>query len=754
VLLLAASRAPAAEPEVQAINVRGLQVGGTTAVTIDGDKLGPNPKLLLPFAAKPALKAGSTDKKLTFDVALDDTVTPGYHHLRVVTDGGISLPILVGVDRLVQQPLGTTIAQLPAAVTGVVAGSNVAETTFTGKVGQKVQVEVEAQRLGSKLRPVAHLYNAKRLQLAWSWPNPTLLGDTRLEATLPADGTYTIAIHDVEYAPPGPAFFRLKVGQWSYADQVFPPVVGKDAKSVELLGASPVKVDLPVTRTGAISVLPWPRDGSWSGLRPVVEISDRTEILGQAPTGKPQDLPTGPIGVSGRLSAPYEEHRYRLMVTPNRKVKLEIFAERIGSPIDVALVVRNDTGADLVRVEDGTGTLDPALEYAVPDKVTAIQVAVVDAQGLGSPKGIYHLKIDPAQATAAGDFHLFTPSQRVVLPVGGKSILPVFGERKGYNGPITISADGLPPGTKLEGAVIPAGADGTLVTVNQTAAAPAAISNWKGRGDNGIERPVALRGHALERLQPWLATELAIAPITAKVDEFAADFKNLPADKGLVPTVKLSLPVTVKRPDPNTIARLTLLTSQAPPMLNGQPNPGAAIRVERPIELGAKISDGEVPVLLPTDLPADSYDFAIQAEVLSADRRTVLATVFTPVRKLPVKLPVALKLSGPATIAATPDAKMPTTVEVAGQVERKDGFKDDVALAVTGLPPGLRADAVTVKAGTDKFTVKIVVPPGQMPGEIKGLKLNGTFAPDPKQAAQRIKSRDVELTLNIQPGKK
>ena len=56
-------------------------------------------------------------------------------------------------------------------------------------------------------------------------------------------------------------------------------------------------------------------------------------------------------------------------MTPTTKVRFEVFAERLGSPLDAALVVRNEPGADLARVEDGPGTLDPVLEYAVPDKV-------------------------------------------------------------------------------------------------------------------------------------------------------------------------------------------------------------------------------------------------------------------------------------------------------------------------------------------------------------------------------------------------
>src|SRR5205823_2726156 len=136
------------------------------------------------------------------------TATTGLYQLRVVAGGGARLPVIVGVDRLSQKPVTASIDILPAAVHGTVTSSSIAETTFTGKVGEKITVEVEAQRLGSKLRPVVHLTTAKKLQLAWAWGTPALYGDARLEATLPADGTYTITVHDAEYAGPAPGFFR------------------------------------------------------------------------------------------------------------------------------------------------------------------------------------------------------------------------------------------------------------------------------------------------------------------------------------------------------------------------------------------------------------------------------------------------------------------------------------------------------------------------------------------------------------------
>src|SRR4051812_5113808 len=61
----------AAEPAVRAVDVRGLQIGGTTTIVVDGDDLGTAPRLLLPFGVKQALKAGATPKRAVFDVTLD-----------------------------------------------------------------------------------------------------------------------------------------------------------------------------------------------------------------------------------------------------------------------------------------------------------------------------------------------------------------------------------------------------------------------------------------------------------------------------------------------------------------------------------------------------------------------------------------------------------------------------------------------------------------------------------------------------------
>ncbi len=204
---------------------------------------------------------------------------------------------------------------------------------------------------------------------------------------------------------------------------------------------------------------------------------------------------------------------------------------------------------------------------------------------------------------------------------------------------------------------------------------------------------------------------------------------------------------------------MTLLTSQRTPLLNNQPDPTKALRQEKPLELpvppaskdpGARTTtDADLTVLVPVELAVPSYDVTVQAELLAADKK-VLATAFAPVRRLAVHVPLLVKLTGPERITTLVDPKKGGSAKIQGKIERQPGVKADVALALTGLPAGAKADAVNLKGDTVDFTVTVTLPPAQAPGELKGLKLSGSFAPDGKLPNVRVRSRDVEITLVVQ----
>jgi hypothetical protein len=743
----------AAEPTLSNLNIRGLQLGGTTSLVLSGDDFGTAPKLLLPFAAKQELQPGGTNNQATFNVTPEGEIQPGYYQVRLVTPGGVSLPLVIGVDKLPQVAFGPEVAVLPTALHGSVGGSAVSDTKVNGKAGQRITVEVEAQRLGSKLRPVLHLYNAKKKQVAWSWNMPSLSGDTRLEAVLPEDGQYTVALHDAEYGPPGPSYFRLKLGEWAYVDQVYPVAISKGQPiGLDLLGASPIPwLEIPAVAAAGIQPLTLPAGPLWSGPRPFVEVSTYAQVIEQAPAAAPQFLPAGQVEVSGKLLAPREEDRYQVPVTPGSKLRFDAFAERLGSPLDVALVLRNEKGDLLARAEDGTGTTDPNLEYAVPDGINFVVVGVVDATGRGGPRGIYHLTVEPTSpGVTSNEFRLTTTAQRISLPTGGRFIVPVYAQRNGYQGPIDIATGALPAGVAATAIQIPADSDGTLVTLQRAdAAADALLASWSGKAVTGEERPVWIQGHPLERLQPWLASEIAVAPSTAAASTFAVDFRDFPPDAALLPGQKLALPVKFFRPMTDSVVRLTLLTNQAPPLTNGQPDVNKTLRAEAAVEVPAANVDGAVSLLIPPELPRTYYDAAIQAELLSADKQKVLATSFTPVRRLLVKHQLAVQIANPK-LEAKLDKAAGATIKIDGKLERREGLTGEVVVTLEGLPSGASAGAVTIKADAVDFSIHLVLPASARAGETKGLTLFATAA-DPKQPAVRLRSRDVELTLNVTP---
>ncbi|MFO0864554.1 MAG: hypothetical protein U0744_07880 [Gemmataceae bacterium] len=755
-LMFLAAPVIAAEPAIRAVNVRGLQIGGTTTLVIDGDNFGKAPRLLLPHPATQTLKPASTDKQATFDVALPADSPAGYWNLRVVTEGGVSLPVLIGVDRLPQKALSATVESVPIALHGAVNGATPAVAKFVGKGGQLVIVEVEAQRLGSKLRPVVHLLAPNKVEVAWSWGKPSLWGDARIEATLPTDGEYSVSVHDVEYGPQSPSHFRLKIGQWAYVDQVFPPFVQRgQPANFELLGSTSIK--LPATPFARVGVEPLAlaKDLPLSGPRPFARISATPELMEPAEAGKVHALPAGLCAVTGKLATPNEEDRYKVPVKAGTKVRFEVFAERLGSPIDVSLTIRNEMGADLAKNEDAPGTTDAAIEYAVPVKTEHVVVAVTDAQGTGSPRGIYRLVVAPKNEAGDDDFRLRTTKQRIGVSVGGFAAFPITIDRTGgYEGPIQLAADKMPAGFAAENTLIPEGGEGAIVVVRRPAdAGSEAILRWKGTTKVNDERDVSIVGHPLERLQPWLASEVALAPIAAKASDYQIDWKDLPPDAGLVQAGKPSWQVKLVKPNEKVTTKLTLLTSQPPKLVNGQPDANAALRFEKAIEVPGKEMAATIPILVPPELRGTVYDVTIEAEFLD-EKKQPLAFAYAPVRRMAVRESLVVKLDGPNVLDAAIDPKAGVSYTLKGKIERKEGLTGEVTLAFANLPPGVAAAPLAVKADKSDFEVKLTAPVTQPLGEFRSINLTASGVPDAKQANVRVKSRDVELTLRVLEAKK
>lgn len=648
-----------AAPTIGNISPPALQVGTTVTLRIDGGDLAANPRLLLSAPiAEQKVRDGGNANRIEIAVKLDAAVQGGIYLARVATDSGVSNAIPIAIDALPNVPASSApvgspepaphLSQMPAALVGDLTGGNVVRTALAGQKDQRVVVEVESRRLGGKLKPVIRLLDERGVQVAWAQGERRLGGDARLTTRLPATGTYTVELNDLLFRGEGPGRFRLKIGEWSYADLALPLGVQRDTvRRLALLGGNisrPATVDARLLLPG-LRPAPWPAGVAVSGTRPGLVVSEHPELVedetrddsdGDALAVQP--LAAAPIAVSGRLSTKDEQDRYAVPATPGDSLRIEMLAERIGSPVDGVLIVRNVQGGELARGDDQSGTTDPLVNIKVPEGVNSIVVAVEDLLGRGGRDYVYRLSIVPAGAKS---FSLSVGQDTVAAPIGGRTLLRVAATRTGYDGPIRLRLAGAPQAVGMTGGEIPAGINTGLLTIAGTQpAAGSALLIGEGDVEGGSLTRVAQAPETpAAETQPWLREELAVA--AAGKSPIAADWAD-DAAIGASPGGKTPTAVKIVRgEDVAGPVRLSLVTSQTVPKKKVDnkevDDMDKAIRAEAVVVVPPEANEGTVSILVPAEIARLAYDVVVQAELLSADGNQVVATTYTAPRRLRVE---------------------------------------------------------------------------------------------------------------------
>lgn len=744
-----------AAPTITRLSVRGLRIGKPSRIVVMGNDLLPGARLLLsaPIASQ-SVRPGATPTRVEFEVTVAPHAEAGMEALRVASNKGVSNAQLIGLDGLPQQPFAPK-CQVPVALTGSISGPQILKTRFRGVKGQRIVAEVEARRLGSKLQPVVRILDARDRQLAFSMKRAELAGDARCEAVLPADGEYTVALHDLLYRAASPGVFRLKIGPLHYGNLVHPIGVtaGKPQRLKVIDGHlskgshAEVLANVPGRAPARLPASPY-----LSGSRPQVVVSDFTEHV-----EGPKKPVAAPVGLNGILSKPGEVDSYRVNVRPGAKLRLDVLARRLGSPLDGVLSVRTAQGKVLGRNDDRPGNRDPGLDVQLPGSVKQVIVTLRDQQGRGGDNYIYRIEV---QDLGRPDFSLTVASDRVNLPVGAAQVLRVQANRRGYNGPIKLQVLGLPQDVQIAGDQIPAGGQISLLTLTATGDKPfAGIVSLIGEA---VEAKPPLKRTALAPAvaggQPWLRRAIALgsAPQSPLAVAWAAP-KSGPLHRGLAEplTVKLDRRGGAKGP-----VRLRLQTTQIMPKKTIKKNnkPQIVNDLERALRLSgstltaANADTGTARVQVPLDLADRQWGLVVIAELLAADKKTVLATAATPTRFYGVAAPVQVALAGPTNIVAK--AGTGETGHFHGSLQRAPGFAAQVLVTLEGLPKGYKAPQVTVAAEQSEFKLPVRFAYGAKPAELKNIRLVARYIPDAKKPRKYASSKPVTVQVKVETGGK
>ncbi len=751
--LLLASSSFGAPPIITRVSPPALQAGGSTKVIVEGSNLNDTLRLVVPFAITEQKFVGKpVGNRVELEVNLPADVAAGLVPLRVATDDGISSALIVSIDKLATIPFAPKIETLPLAMYGDLPGAQVLKTSFTGKKDQPLVVEVEAQRLGSSLRPTVRLYDPRGRQIAWSPPRDEAGGDARCEAKLPLDGVYEIELHDHLYKAQGLTTFRLKVGSFTYAGTVLPLAVQLGTKGqVEPLltnAAQGWEVDLSATTLRGEMGARIPGDAA-SGAQPRLIISDVAEFKDKLPENA-----AVPLAISARASDDGKEQTYRFAVAPGKKLRFDVLGHRFGSPIDAVLTLRNEKGEQLATNDDRPDSRDPFLEFAVPGNVTTLVAAVKDMHDRSGPDYFYRLEVREAdQPEVSGSLDLTA----VHVPAGGNVVLPIQLSRQNYSGQVVIEPQGLPAGVALAGGVIPPGVTQALLTFSAPAEATGSGTfSLAARAEDGsFARRVLFAAPPAAKTMPWLRYEAGVA--VSKPQPLQIAWQPNPSAE-IVGGTKLIAPVTLTRQAGATgNVRLKLLTTQPMPKKKIKEKNqdkevddiDRAIRLEGAPTLMADATQLDVVIHIPADLPPGQWDLALEAELLSADGKSVIAKAASTVHRFNSVLPFKLQLAGEAK--AEGRAGLGETGFLAGKIERAAGFEKPITVMLTGLPKEIIAPTVVLAANQSEFSLPLKFPFGTKAGEVKNVKLVAVSEPGTPAA---VRSNEIAVALNIVAGEK
>ncbi|HEY3396111.1 MAG TPA: PPC domain-containing protein [Armatimonadota bacterium] len=443
--------------------------------------------------------------QVEIEVTIDPSAPPGDRELRLVTANGLSNPLRFEVGALPEvreEDLGSASPplDLPVVLNGQILPGATDRFRFRARAGQQLVVCAQARRLRPYLadavpgwfQAAVALYDPQGRRVA-SAEHYGFDPDPVLHYTVPADGGYGLEIHDSIYRGREDFVYRVSVGELPFVTSIFPlggPAGTPTVATVAGWNLPATTLTLDTRPNGA--AIRWAHAGAGAALSN--EVAYAVDTLPESGETEPNDsadhaqrVPLPQI-VNGRIGSPGDVDVYSFEGTAGQEIVAEVWARRLGSPLDAALRLADATGATVAANDDHTdpefGLLthhaDPYLRVKLPADGTYL-VYVRDAQREGGEAYGYRLQLRPAQP----DFALrVTPSSLPMLARRPAAVTVHALRKDGFDGDIDVVLQDAPAGFTLSRGRIPSGQDSVVVTLSAPPDAPAQLS------------PVRLEGRA------------------------------------------------------------------------------------------------------------------------------------------------------------------------------------------------------------------------------------------------------------------
>ncbi len=377
--------------------------------------------------------------------------------------------------------------EIPVVVNGQIVEAKTDFYRFFARRGQKIVAAVWAQSLLAYIsdavpgwfQTVLTLRDSNGKEIAYN-DDFEHRPDSLLVADIPEDGYYILEIRDAIYRSREDFVYRILLGEVPFVKSIFPlgfnaanelrPAADGAFKSAKFKFSG---VNLPVADAvlgadafGKILGMPsgfYSKDLSLDVRRvgTVLSDSEKGEFF-SGTSGGVQRL-TVPVVVDGRITERTKNTGdvYSFYAKAGEKLVLEVFARRLGSPLDSVLELCDSSGKVLATADDFedlscglvTHHADSRLEFT-PEKSGLYKVRIADSRGEGSASHAYRLSI----AEPSPDFELRAdPANINIRPHETVSLRVTAFRKDGMDAPIKLELKNLPAGFKVSNAVIPKG---------------------------------------------------------------------------------------------------------------------------------------------------------------------------------------------------------------------------------------------------------------------------------------------------------
>ncbi len=704
-------------PRITGLVPGGGRVGETCDVVVRGEDLDEPQAIVF---SHPGISGTPTEIDLPawrrnpgapYTVKIAPDVPAGRYEARVSGRFGLSTawPFFVGDKPVVPAQPGIVSAdkamslEPDTVVEGELGERQMHFYRFRGTPGQRFVITCESRPLHGRLDLMLQVTGPDDALVASDYA--TAHREPVIPLTIREAGDHLIRVNERHFGFSGNpvARYRITLGTRPHLVHAWPPVATTAASGTHRLlgyllpGGRPVgergleslEVAIPAAtavhrRSGAASPLAWPAtigleafpyrlDTPAGASNPIaMAVSAAPPLVEEEPNPRSAaQRVTVPCDIVGRFDDTADTDWFCFDARQGERFAVEIQAQRLGVPADVAVVVeqvdQDPQGAERVRTVAEQDDPPPRFSHPPCEFATADPWLVFTAEREGTYRvgvrdnadgshadtgGMYRLLVRPAAAdfrlvATVGDlrdnprFHP-TPHDRLFevpaiprLRRGGRVPVAVQVHRRdGFDGPVTLGVEGLPPGVTAAPATIAAGVNEGFVVIaaGDTAAA------W--RGPIRVTGAATIAGQDRVRQAEWAALSSGWHPTQPDfvrlvlVDEMPLDVLAEPAplrvaisqaDFAPVPQGgKVKIPFTVEAAG-QMQGPLRIELRELPVAKPTPPYPQTPLK-----EIDPAPHSGELEVTIPGDTPPGVHSLHLVAKVkLPVARNPEAATAAT-----------------------------------------------------------------------------------------------------------------------------